>query len=131
MAKPKPVDVTDSGHTPKRKFKCNGTNVFRLIGNDLDDNAKVELKDHKGVATWDTPKVNVVMHGLEFQLEAKCSCRRSGFTGLFAVLLAPILFLLELLGIITSGGSGGLTVTVTNGGGEVGDPLVYNTIDYV
>jgi hypothetical protein len=131
MAKPHPVDVTedDDNHPPKRKFKC-GKNSFRLIGDHFDDDAKIVLNDPTGAANWANPPdtVKSVKSGLEFRIEAHCTCPKSTFLGFFARLLWPLLW---LLGLVKRKhfGIGGLTITVTNDSGEE-TPLSISNVTY-
>jgi hypothetical protein len=124
MAKPSPTNVTDANHKDLRKFGCGKKNVFRLIGNDFDDLASVQLDDPAHFATWSPPDPPIVIvHSSEFEIHAQCSC--SGFTiaGFFLRLLWPLLWRFGLVKW-PQYGIGGLTVTVTNQPGNSGQ-LTY------
>jgi hypothetical protein len=132
MAKPQIVDVTDDHHVPKRKFKCNKKNVFRIIGNEFDDDAMVELKDPQGAGKWINPPIGVVpkTHKRELEVTAQCNCGRSPLLDFFLRLIWP---LLRLFGLVSRRhwGIGSLTVTVTNpSGGSDTVPYPDNSITY-
>ena len=132
MAKPVLENVVDERDRPLRRFNCNAENVLFIKGTDFDTNPTVQLHDQLGVAEWDDPtEVRVVQAGRKLKVRARCNCRQARSVSFLDLVLAPFLFLLRLSGIyVKRHGTGGLTVTVTNGTGGTSDLLTLSTIDY-